>query len=86
MEVFRFSQRVQALAFRLDSSIGGALAYRREDAGSNPVQVMAKRLRELEFMAIFRLNNLNKVVELFPTIAQWIERLTSVDTGVSRQL
>ena len=85
MEVFRFSQRVRALAFRLDSSIGGALAYRREDAGSNPVQVMAKRLHELEFIAI-RLNNLNKVVESFPTIAQWIECLTSVDTGVSRLL
>lgn len=52
LEVFRFRQRVQALAFRLDSSSGGALAYKREDAGSNPVQVMAKRLHELEFIAI----------------------------------
>ena len=34
----------------------------------------------------FRLNNLNKVVKSLSTIAQLVECLTSVDTGVSRQL
>lgn len=33
--------------------------------GSNPVQVMPKRLHELTFIALLRLNNLNKVVKSF---------------------
>lgn len=33
--------------------------------GSNPVRVMPKRLHELTFIALLRLNNLNKVVKSF---------------------
>ena len=33
--------------------------------GSNPVRVMVKRLHELTFIALLRLNNLNKVVKSF---------------------
>lgn len=33
--------------------------------GSNPVRVMVKRLHELTFIALLRLDNLNKVVKSF---------------------
>ena len=72
--------------FRLDSSAGRALALQARGRRFESCSSHAKRISYIFICVSFRLNNLNKVVKSLSTIAQLVECLTSVDTGVSRQL